>query len=190
MAMQNRNHIPAKLRNTFSKIHQLINEKRFIRGSFYYLRNKCGKKNCRCAKGEKHISLYIQKNLKVKGKGKIKKALIPKHRWEDVKEMNKRYKVKEKVLKSSHWKWLTNMPPIYSSEIIHRFGHGRWDEQERGFNDLATNCHFNHPYHHHPIALMAMLWIMVADPFLKKNRDCDIILFCPWWHLHNIKKKD
>jgi len=92
MTMQHRNHIPAKLRNTFSKIHQLINEKRFIRGSFYYLRNKCGKKNCKCAKGEKHISLYIQKNLKGKGKGKIKKALIPKRRWEDVKEMNKRYK--------------------------------------------------------------------------------------------------
>jgi hypothetical protein len=90
MTMQHRNHIPAKLRNTFSKLHQLINQKRFIRGSFYYLRNKCGKKNCKCTKGEKHISLYIQKNIK--GKGKIKKTLIPKHRWEDVKEMNKRYK--------------------------------------------------------------------------------------------------
>ncbi len=94
--MQQRNHIPAKLRNTFSKLHQLINQKRFIRGSFYLLRNKCGKKNCKCAKGEKHISLYIQKNMKGKGKGKgkgkIKKALIPKRRWEDVKEMNNRYK--------------------------------------------------------------------------------------------------
>ena len=57
---------------------------------FYYLRNKCGKKNCKCAKEEKHISLYIQKTMK--GKGKIKKTLIPKSRWEDVKEMNKRYK--------------------------------------------------------------------------------------------------
>ncbi len=33
------------------------------------------------------------------------------------------------------------MPPIYSSKIVHRFGHGRWNEEERGFNDLATNCH-------------------------------------------------
>ena len=48
---------------------------------------------------------------------------------------------KEKVLKTSHWRWLTNMPPIYSSKIVHRFGHGRWNEEERGFNDLATNCH-------------------------------------------------
>lgn len=90
MTMQHRSHIPDKLRKTFSKLHQLINQRRFIRGSFYYLRNKCGKKNCKCAKGEKHISLYIQKNMKEKGK--IKKTLIPKSRWEDVKEMNKRYK--------------------------------------------------------------------------------------------------
>jgi hypothetical protein len=90
MTIQHRNHIPAKLRNTFSKLHQLINQNRFVRGSFYYLRNKCGKKNCKCAKGEKHISLYIQKN--VKGKGKTKKTFIPKHRWEDVKEMSNRYK--------------------------------------------------------------------------------------------------
>jgi hypothetical protein len=61
-----------------------------MRGSFYYLRNKCGKKNCKCAKGEKHISLYIQKNIK--GKGKIKKTIIPKHRWEDAREMSNRYK--------------------------------------------------------------------------------------------------
>ena len=52
------------------------------------------------------------------------------------------------------------MPPTYHPKIVHRFGHGRWNEEERGFNDLATNCHFDHPYHHHPIALLAMLWII------------------------------
>lgn len=88
MTIKHRNHIPEKLRNTFSKIHQLIDQKKFIKGSFYFLRNKCGKNNCKCTKGEKHISLYIQKNLK----GKIKKKLIPKRKWEEVKEMNNRYK--------------------------------------------------------------------------------------------------
>lgn len=67
---------------------------------------------------------------------------------------------KVKVKKTRHWRWLTNMPAIYDAEIIHRFGHGRWNIENRGFNDLVNNCHFNHPFHHHPIALLAMLWII------------------------------
>jgi hypothetical protein len=68
---------------------------------------------------------------------------------------------KIKVEKKSHWRWLTNMPSIYSAEIIHRLGHGRWNEENRGFNDLVNNCHFDHPFHHHPTALLAMLWIII-----------------------------
>lgn len=67
---------------------------------------------------------------------------------------------KVKVKKTRHWRWLTNMPTIYSAKIIHLFGHGRWNIENRGFNDLVNNCHFDHPFHHHPIALLAMLWII------------------------------
>jgi len=100
------------------------------------------------------------------------RAVVSDEQWYQWKMNPKR--VKEKVLKTSHWRWLTNMPPIYSSKIVHRFGHGRWDEEERGFNDLATNCHFDHPYHHHPIALLAMLWIIaitfnLSYAFYQKN---------------------
>lgn len=67
---------------------------------------------------------------------------------------------KVRVKKSSHWRWLTNMPSVYKAEIVHKLGHGRWNEEDRGFNDLANNINFDHPYHHHPVALMAMLWII------------------------------
>jgi hypothetical protein len=50
--MPHRNHIPEKIRNALSKLHQLINKGRFIRGNLVYLRNKCGEKNCKCYKGE------------------------------------------------------------------------------------------------------------------------------------------
>jgi hypothetical protein len=86
--MPHRNHIPEKIRNALSKLHQLINKGRFIRGNLVYLRNKCGKKNCKCYKGERHVSLYIRQSFK----GKPKMILIPKAKWEELKEMNDRYK--------------------------------------------------------------------------------------------------
>ena len=72
--MEKRNNIPPNIRIYFSKLRKLINQRRFIKGSLYYLRNTCGKANCKCARGEKHISLYIQQ---VKNK-KRRKSIIPK----------------------------------------------------------------------------------------------------------------
>lgn len=83
-----RSHIPQSLRDIFSRLHKIINERKFIRGSLVFLRNKCGKKNCKCYKGEPHVSLYIRKTTK----GKPKMALIPKLKWEEVKQMSTRYK--------------------------------------------------------------------------------------------------
>jgi len=86
--MEHRSHVPEKLRHNFSRLHQLINQKKFIRGSLVYLRNTCGKKNCKCSKGEPHLSLYIRKSQN----GKPKMKFVPKTKWDEVKEMNSRYK--------------------------------------------------------------------------------------------------
>ena len=75
-------------------------------------------------------------------------------------ELNPKTREKEKVLKTQVWRWLTNMPSIYKAEIVYKFGHGRWDVENRGFHDLATNCRLDHPFHHHPTALLAMMWII------------------------------
>ena len=83
-----RSNIPKRLREVFSRLHKLIEQKKFIRGTLVCLRNKCGKSNCKCAKGQPHVSLYIRQSLK----GKPKMTLIPKVKWEQVQEMNKRYK--------------------------------------------------------------------------------------------------
>jgi hypothetical protein len=64
------------------------------------------------------------------------------------------------ILKTQVWKWLTNMPSIYKAEIVYKFGHGRWEVEDRGFHDLATNCRLDHPFHHDPTALLAMIWII------------------------------
>lgn len=67
---------------------------------------------------------------------------------------------REKYIETSHWRWLTSLPEIYPATLVHRFGHARWNIENRGFNDLVTHCHFDHPFHHHPVALQSMLWII------------------------------
>lgn len=85
---QHRSHIPEKLRDTLSRLHQIINQKKILRGSLVYMKNTCGKKNCKCYRGEPHLSLYIRKSQN----GKPKMKLVPKTKWDEVKEMNRRYK--------------------------------------------------------------------------------------------------
>jgi len=92
-------------------------------------------------------------NLKKSFRAVVSKEI--KAKW---KLNRKRKKVKELI--THNWRWLTNMPSVYSAEIIHKFGHARWNVENRGFNDLVNNCHFDHPFHHHPDALLAMLWII------------------------------
>ena len=100
--MKPRKHIPKNLRNVLSKLHQLIDQKRIIRGTTYWLRNTCGKKNCKCAQGDKHVSLYIRKSIK----GESSTMLIPKSRWDDVIEMNNRYKEILRLLTEiSEYEW-------------------------------------------------------------------------------------
>jgi len=105
------------------------------------------------------------------------RAVVSDEEWYEWK-MNSEGK-KEKVLKTSHWRWLTNIPSTYKPEIIYRLGHGRWEEEERGFNDVASNCHFDHAYRHHPTALLAMLWIIaitfnLSHAFFERNLKAEI----------------
>jgi hypothetical protein len=110
--------------------------------------------------GDRRVTLYDMEGLVGwDNLDKTFRAVVSDEEWYEW-ELNSNGD-KEKVKKTSHWRWVTNMPPIYEAEIIHNFGHGRWNEEERGFNDVAINCNFDHPYHHHPNALLAMLWIIV-----------------------------
>lgn len=86
------------------------------------------------------------------------RAVVSDERWLVWKRISKEKKIK--ITKTAHWRWLTNMPCVYNTKIIYRFGHGRWNEENRGFNELANHINFDHAYHHNPISLMTMLWII------------------------------
>ncbi len=66
----------------------------FVDGSVVKVRRRCGNKNCRCARGEKHESLYLM----YKVKGVTKAVYIPVDLEEEVKKLSREYKrVKETI---------------------------------------------------------------------------------------------
>lgn len=42
-----------------SELSQLIGDKGFVRGSLVTREKVCGKANCKCARGEKHVAQYL-----------------------------------------------------------------------------------------------------------------------------------
>jgi hypothetical protein len=61
-------------RESRARLAQLIHDCGLIRGSLSVRERTCGKPNCRCARGEKHVSLY----LVVSEAGKYRQVFVPK----------------------------------------------------------------------------------------------------------------
>ena len=61
-------------RNARGRLAQLIHDGGLIRGSLVVRERTCGKPNCRCARGQKHVSLY----LVVSEEGKYRQVFVPK----------------------------------------------------------------------------------------------------------------
>jgi hypothetical protein len=51
-----------------SAIAQLLAAKLMVEGSFVSLGRRCGNPNCKCAKGEKHVSKYLSRSIDGKTK--------------------------------------------------------------------------------------------------------------------------
>ena len=59
------------------------------------------------------------------------------------------------------WRWATTFPAsTVASDWIARWGHARWDIENRGFNELVRHWAMNHCFHHHPTAILAILLIL------------------------------
>ncbi len=61
-------------RESRARLAQLIHDGGLIRGTLSIRERTCGKPNCRCARGEKHVSLY----LVVGEAGKYRQLFVPK----------------------------------------------------------------------------------------------------------------
>jgi hypothetical protein len=69
---------PAELsaaeRSLRSRLAQLASGQRFLRGTLSERSSKCGKRNCHCANGEGHRSLYLVQSEP----GKVRQICVPK----------------------------------------------------------------------------------------------------------------
>jgi len=62
----------------------------------------------------------------------------------------------------SHWRWIAS-PELdaYPKKVVWRIGHQRWAIENHVFNELTQHYHLEHCPHHHPIAILAWLLILV-----------------------------
>lgn len=75
-------------------IDRVLRPGRMVKGSLYRLGRSCGNPNCKCARGEKHLSWYL--SLKVDGKTKL--TYIGRVVPADIDERVKRYRHHQRVL--------------------------------------------------------------------------------------------
>jgi len=86
--MRHRSQIPEKERRNRSRLVQIAHEKPLLRGGLVTMARTCGKKGCKCNKGEKHVSLYL--STKVDRKQKM--VFIPSALEKQVRAWVKNYK--------------------------------------------------------------------------------------------------
>jgi Transposase DDE domain len=70
------------------------------------------------------------------------------------------------------WMWATTLPASRApARAVVDLGHGRWDIENRGFNEGANDWHLDHVYHHEPVAMRALaLLTMLAMNVLTAFR--------------------
>jgi hypothetical protein len=72
-----RSKMAAAERRARSQLAQLLSQRGVIRGTLLVRKRKCGKANCRCARGEGHESLF----LVISENGRTRQFFVPKD-WE------------------------------------------------------------------------------------------------------------
>lgn len=68
-----RSSLPAEERELRSRLAQLVTSYGFVRGALSVREKVCGRPNCRCARGEKHVGVY----LTARESGRFEQLYIP-----------------------------------------------------------------------------------------------------------------
>jgi len=84
--------LPKGVSGVLKKMYSVGN---FSEGSVYPLAHTCGKKGCKCYRGEKHISYYLSFNRN----GKTKMYYVPQKKLEKVKKWINNYSKLKKLIK-------------------------------------------------------------------------------------------
>ena len=67
--MHHRGRFSASERKVRSALAKRVHDRRLLRGTLVTMARTCGNPGCRCARGNKHVSLYV--SIRVKGRRKM-----------------------------------------------------------------------------------------------------------------------
>jgi hypothetical protein len=64
--------------------------------------------------------------------------------------------------KEQNWMWVVAGDlDGYAGAVIRDIGHSRWKIENHAFGQLTQHWHLTHCAHHHPVAVVALLWIKI-----------------------------
>ncbi|MBU4179600.1 MAG: hypothetical protein KJ625_06650 [Actinobacteria bacterium] len=101
----NRSGMTGEERESRSRIKPYIDHEEMVRGTLSIRARTCGNPNCKCARGEKHVSLYLVRSKD----GKVEQLYIPKDREEPVRRWVENWhevKANLEEISSSYWERL------------------------------------------------------------------------------------
>lgn len=91
--------------------------------------------------------------------GKVR-VVVAQENWQEVHRPGGKKVV---VPQESHWRWLVLKElDDYNLQTICRIGHQRWGIENHAFNELTQHYHLTHCQHHHPVAILAKLLILIV----------------------------
>ena len=80
-------------------------------------------------------------------------------RWTDRQRVGQEWKNQEK---EQNWIWVVAGDlDGYDGAAIRDLGHLRWKIENNAFGELTQHWHLTHCAHHHPVAVVALLWIKI-----------------------------
>lgn len=89
-----RSQMPAAERNWRSRLTRLLANQGLVRGTLTVRHRVCGRPNCRCARGEKHASLYLVSHQD----GRSRQIYIPREKEAQAREWVANYRRARELL--------------------------------------------------------------------------------------------
>jgi hypothetical protein len=97
-----RSTLSASERRRRSRLAQIVSSRRFLRGTLAPRLRPCGKPNCRCARGELHLALYLVQSHD----GKPRPVFVPKEGAERIRQSVQGYQeIQQRLEELSEVEW-------------------------------------------------------------------------------------
>ncbi len=80
-------------------LEQILGQGKMVRGSLYEMRRRCGKPNCRCARGELHASWYLSRAIEGRTRLTYVGSSVPKSLSERVSRYQRYQKLLARIRK-------------------------------------------------------------------------------------------